>query len=125
VQIAGHGPSIAHRPRRPAGNADHNRVPPTSDVSQATSGPDAYPIFVSVLLQVADGIASPAIAPVPSVWPSLRSQRRSLAMTSPAQAATTNTWERLANCESGGNWHISTGNGNYRGVQFSDGTLIG
>jgi hypothetical protein len=44
------------------------------------------------------------------------------AMTSPAQAATTNTWERLAACESGGNWHINTGNGYYGGVQFSDGT---
>jgi hypothetical protein len=43
-------------------------------------------------------------------------------MTSPAQAATTSTWDRLANCESGGNWHINTGNGYYGGVQFSDGT---
>jgi hypothetical protein len=47
------------------------------------------------------------------------------AMTSPAQAATTNTWERLAACESGGNWHINTGNGYYGGVQFSDGTWDG
>ena len=47
------------------------------------------------------------------------------AMTSPAQAATTNTWERLASCESGGNWHINTGNGYFGGVQFSDGTWDG
>jgi resuscitation-promoting factor RpfA len=47
------------------------------------------------------------------------------AMTSPAQAATANTWERLASCESGGNWHINTGNGYYGGVQFSDGTWDG
>jgi resuscitation-promoting factor RpfA len=40
----------------------------------------------------------------------------------PAQAATTRTWDRLANCESGGNWHINTGNGYYGGLQFSDGT---
>jgi len=44
------------------------------------------------------------------------------AMTNPAQAATTHTWERLAGCESGGNWHINTGNGYYGGVQFNDGT---
>ena len=44
------------------------------------------------------------------------------AMSSPAQAATTNTWERLPSCESGGNWHINTGNGYYGGVQFSDAT---
>jgi LysM repeat protein len=47
------------------------------------------------------------------------------AMTSPAQAATANTWERLAGCESGGNWHINTGNGYYGGVQFADGTWDG
>jgi resuscitation-promoting factor RpfA len=47
------------------------------------------------------------------------------AMTNPAQAATTNTWERLANCESGGNWHINTGNGYYGGLQFNDGTWDG
>ena len=29
------------------------------------------------------------------------------------------TWERLAQCESGGNWHINTGNGYYGGLQFS------
>lgn len=28
-------------------------------------------------------------------------------------------WERLAKCESGGNWSIATGNGYYGGLQFS------
>ena len=31
-------------------------------------------------------------------------------------------WDRLADCESGGNWHINTGNGYYGGLQFSLGT---
>jgi hypothetical protein len=31
-------------------------------------------------------------------------------------------WDRLAECESGGNWHINTGNGYYGGLQFSLGT---
>ena len=31
-------------------------------------------------------------------------------------------WDRLARCESGGNWHINTGNGYYGGLQFSLGT---
>jgi hypothetical protein len=39
-----------------------------------------------------------------------------------ASAATTHTWDRLANCESGGNWHINTGNGYYGGLQFNAGT---
>jgi hypothetical protein len=31
-------------------------------------------------------------------------------------------WDRLAQCESGGNWHINTGNGYYGGLQFSPST---
>jgi hypothetical protein len=27
-------------------------------------------------------------------------------------------WDRVAQCESGGNWHINTGNGYYGGLQF-------
>ncbi len=30
-------------------------------------------------------------------------------------------WEELAQCESGGNWSINTGNGYYGGLQFSEG----
>ncbi len=40
----------------------------------------------------------------------------------PANAASASTWDRLASCESGGNWQISTGNGYYGGLQFSSGT---
>jgi nucleoid-associated protein YgaU len=40
----------------------------------------------------------------------------------PAQAAPTSSWDRIAACESGGNWHINTGNGYYGGLQFSMGT---
>lgn len=43
----------------------------------------------------------------------------------PAQAATLRTWERLANCESGGRWHLNTGNGYYGGLQFSSPTWRG
>ncbi|MFE9574584.1 transglycosylase family protein [Streptomyces sp. NPDC006692] len=31
-------------------------------------------------------------------------------------------WDRIAQCESGGNWHINTGNGYYGGLQFAAGT---
>ena len=37
----------------------------------------------------------------------------------PAQAATVDTWDRLAECESNGTWDINTGNGFYGGVQFT------
>ena len=42
-----------------------------------------------------------------------------------ADAATGRTWNRLANCESGSNWHINTGNGYYGGLQFSGSTWSG
>jgi hypothetical protein len=28
-------------------------------------------------------------------------------------------WDAVASCESGGNWHIATGNGYYGGLQFT------
>ncbi|MGW7411910.1 LysM peptidoglycan-binding domain-containing protein [Streptomyces sp. NPDC054863] len=39
-----------------------------------------------------------------------------------AEAADRGVWDRIAQCESGGNWHINTGNGYYGGLQFSAGT---
>jgi len=45
-----------------------------------------------------------------------------LAATGNAAAADGGVWDRIAQCESGGNWHINTGNGYYGGLQFSAGT---
>ncbi|MFP3991965.1 transglycosylase family protein [Streptomyces sp. E11-3] len=39
-----------------------------------------------------------------------------------AQAATASQWDQVAQCESGGNWSINTGNGYYGGLQFSSST---
>jgi LysM repeat protein len=36
-----------------------------------------------------------------------------------ASAASVSTWDAVAQCESGGNWHINTGNGYYGGLQFN------
>jgi nucleoid-associated protein YgaU len=41
-----------------------------------------------------------------------------------AEAATWQQWDNVAQCESGGNWHINTGNGYYGGLQFSQGTWV-
>jgi nucleoid-associated protein YgaU len=45
-----------------------------------------------------------------------------LAATGNAAAADGGVWDRIARCESGGNWHINTGNGYYGGLQFSAST---
>ncbi|UUU22670.1 transglycosylase family protein [Streptomyces sp. DSM 40750] len=42
-----------------------------------------------------------------------------------ASAATASEWDAVAQCESGGNWSINTGNGYYGGLQFSASTWAG
>jgi resuscitation-promoting factor RpfA len=44
-----------------------------------------------------------------------------LILTTPTQAGPTrqDPWDVVAQCESGGNWKINTGNGYYGGLQFS------
>jgi hypothetical protein len=41
---------------------------------------------------------------------------------SPPAHAAVSVWDRVASCESGGNWAINTGNGYYGGLQFSSAT---
>ena len=62
------------------------------------------------------------IAEYLSVW---EAQHRALLQYLAAvQASVPNQagWDRVAACESGGNWAINTGNGYYGGLQFSLGT---
>ncbi len=46
----------------------------------------------------------------------------SLALAGTANAATDAQWDAVAQCESGGNWGINTGNGYQGGLQFSPST---
>ncbi len=46
----------------------------------------------------------------------------SLGVAGTANAAPDSAWDKLAQCESGGNWKINTGNGYYGGLQFSQRT---
>src|SRR5699024_6911207 len=46
----------------------------------------------------------------------------SLALAGTANAATDAQWNAVAQCESGGNWSINTGNGYQGGLQFSPST---
>jgi LysM repeat protein len=51
-----------------------------------------------------------------------------VSLLAPAQAASAATgvnWDAVAQCESGGNWRINTGNGFYGGLQFTQGTWAG
>lgn len=49
-----------------------------------------------------------------------------IGLTAPAASAHNhNVWDRVAQCESTGNWHINTGNGYYGGLQFYQPTWVG
>jgi septal ring factor EnvC (AmiA/AmiB activator) len=68
--------------------------------------------------------AAPAPTAPPSPPPS-GSPARGPAPTVPAPTAPTapaHDWDAVAECESGGNWAIDTGNGYYGGLQFSQST---
>jgi LysM repeat protein len=45
-----------------------------------------------------------------------------LVLAGTASAAPESAWDKLAQCESGGNWSTNTGNGYYGGIQFNAGT---
>ena len=59
------------------------------------------------------GTRAPAPAPRPAPAPA------------PPPASGGNDWDAVAECESGGNWSINTGNGYYGGLQFSASTWSG
>lgn len=48
-----------------------------------------------------------------------------LLVATPAHAASDATWDRVAQCESGGRWDINTGNGYHGGLQFLPATWNG
>ncbi len=54
----------------------------------------------------------------PSTTAPTSSARAQVAPSAPAVAGGS-VWDQLAQCESGGNWSINTGNGYYGGLQFS------
>jgi hypothetical protein len=70
--------------------------------------------------------ATPPPTPAPTPVPQPAARAPAPPSAPPASAPTTysgdSVWDDLAQCESGGNWSINTGNGYYGGLQFSYGT---
>ena len=71
------------------------------------------PVSMQLAPEPTTTTAVPAPPPVPAPAPAPAPM--------PARAAVSSgsSWDRLAQCESGGNWAINTGNGYYGGLQFS------
>ena len=66
----------------------------------------------------ADAVAA-AVAPVAAVAPEVTATPTAYVAPS---SNDTSVWDRIAACESGGNWAINTGNGFYGGLQFTVGS---
>jgi resuscitation-promoting factor RpfB len=61
-----------------------------------------------------------AVVPTPvASAPRAAAPRASVAPVAPNYATGSSVWDRLAQCEAGGNWSINTGNGFYGGLQFT------
>jgi len=99
---------------------------PVYDLNKSIEHPDLiYPGQQLVIPAKGERIKHRPL-PTPAVY-RLPSQERSPA---PATASSTqrsvavggSVWDRLAQCESGGNWATNTGNGYSGGLQFSSGT---
>jgi LysM repeat protein len=68
-----------------------------------------------------------ASRPLPQAAPIVQTQPKT-AYSAPGKVtryASGSMWDRIAACESGGNWSINTGNGYYGGLQFSQQTWVG
>jgi hypothetical protein len=99
----------------PTGDALLAAAPaPTTTSTTATPAPPttAAPRIVSVRSTPTTQAPTTTVAPAPTPAPSG-------AKGDPNDPA---SWDAMAQCESGGNWSINTGNGYYGGLQFSLGT---
>ena len=84
-------------------------------------------IFVGQVIDLDATAPAPAYQSSPSSSDDSSSQAESAPAPEAAPAAESSgsgsgVWDRLAQCESGGDWSINTGNGYYGGLQFSQGS---
>ena len=64
------------------------------------------------------------VAPVSTAQP-VQTYQAPVSYAKPNYASGNTAWDRIAACESGGNWSINTGNGYYGGLQFTQQTWVG
>ena len=82
-------------------------------------------IFVGQVIDL--DATAPAPAPQPAPSEPAPSESAPVEEAAPASSPSSSSgggtvWDQLAQCESGGNWAINTGNGYYGGLQFSQGS---
>ena len=62
---------------------------------------------------------APAVSRAPQIGAAVVATAAATTLIAPVAQASSINWDAIAACESGGNWHINTGNGYYGGLQFS------
>lgn len=79
--------------------------------------------FVGTLTAGILAIGAPlALAGTANAAPETNAAVAPAAAAAPTQSVSTSTWEKLAECESGGDWSTNTGNGFSGGLQFTPST---
>ncbi|MBC7707980.1 transglycosylase family protein [Polaromonas sp.] len=91
---------------------DAVRVPEPTETLAARELPVTAPVAVQEKVA-----ADPTVDTQPAAAVAPRATQRQ-AVAAPAVAGGS-VWDKLAACESGGNWAINTGNGFYGGLQFT------
>jgi hypothetical protein len=95
-------------------------------VAPAPSAPSASTQASAAPSAPAPPVANPpAVAPPPAAPPAAPPPPRPPAPPGDVSPDDDRVWDKIAKCESGGNWHINTGNGYYGGLQFAARTWRG
>jgi hypothetical protein len=92
----------------------------TSRDAPTTTVPTTLPSTTTTV--VVTTTTSPATTTVPSTRPVAPAVGKSPPTTryvAPPPPSSGHNWDAVADCESGGDWHINTGNGFYGGLQFT------
>jgi hypothetical protein len=103
--------------------SDARRTAAAFDAQQATLRTRLDQARATVVsLQRQQPAAAERSAPPPRSAPASSSPPRDLPGGGSAPEAAVHDWNAVAQCESGGNWSINTGNGYFGGLQFSQST---
>ena len=125
-------PPVAAEPEAVASRGDLSLRSATHAAESTTEAFGSAPVptpatapMEATLHQVATPPPTPAPTPPPAAAaPAPAAPARSAAPPAPSYSGDS-VWDDLAQCESGGNWSINTGNGYYGGLQFSYDTWHG
>ncbi|MFZ6005946.1 MAG: transglycosylase family protein [Actinomycetota bacterium] len=97
--------------------AETSTTEPTTTTAAPTTITTAAPATTTTAAPTTTAAAPPTTAPAPPT--TAAPHATSYAYGDPNDPA---SWDRLAQCESGGDWHADTGNGYFGGLQFSKAT---